>query len=160
MNLPIPGRPRRLALILLTSLALSACGTLADLGDRVILQPLGQVARAVGLAGDTVDVCTRTASLVNPATLEPGVGSTGAPAGVVVGNPGGIGGTGNVAQRPGVGGTGQVVHLEVGDGGLVQLAHHVLGDARVGGAHPVRHEASRAKGAEQPGFAERNDQFF
>lgn len=132
MNLPKPGRSRRLTLTLLASLTLSACGTLSDLGDRAVLQPLGQVARAMGLSGDTADVCTRTASLVNPATLAPGVGGTGAPAGAVAGDPGGIGGTGSVAQRPGIGGTGQVAQRP-GIGGTGQVAEVGLGGTGIVG---------------------------
>lgn len=112
MNLQPLGRLQLLAVVLVAGLALSACGTLTDLGDRVVLQPLGQVARAAGLTGDTTDACTRSASLENPATLAqaqaPGLGGHGAPASAVAGDPGGIGGTGQVAQRPGIGGTGQV----------------------------------------------------
>lgn len=119
MNLQPLGRPRRWAVVLVAGLALSACGTLADLGDRVVLQPLGQAARAVGLRGDTTDACTRSASLVNPATLAPGLGGTGAPEGAVAGDPGGIGGTGQVALRPGIGGTGQVAEVGLGGTGIV-----------------------------------------
>jgi hypothetical protein len=114
------GRPFRWALALVAVFALSACGTLADLGDRAVLQPLGQVARAVGLGtGNATDACTRTASLVNPATLSPGLGGTGAPATAVAAKPGGIGGTGQVAQRPGLGGTGQVADSGLGGTGIV-----------------------------------------
>ena len=120
MNLRAPGRPFRWALALLAVFALSACGTLADLGDRAVLQPLGQMARAVGLGtGSATDACTRTASLVNPATLAPGLGGTGAPATSVAAKPGGIGGTGQVAQRPGIGGTGQVADSGLGGTGIV-----------------------------------------
>lgn len=95
------------------SLLLSGCASLADLGERVVLQPLGQVARAAGLAGPgqpaaTPDRCTPGASLVNPAALAPGLGGTGAPT-VVLQTPGGMGGTGDALRYPGgMGGTGQV----------------------------------------------------
>jgi hypothetical protein len=112
--------PFRWALALPAVFALSACGTLTDLGDRAVLQPLGQVARAVGLgAGSATDACTRAASPVNPATLAPGLGGTGAPATAVAAHPGGIGGTGQVAQRPGLGGTGQVADSGLGGTGIV-----------------------------------------
>jgi hypothetical protein len=114
------GSPFRWALALVAVFALSACGTLADLGDRAVLQPLGQVVRAVGLGtGNAADACTRTASQVNPATLAPGLGGTGAPATAVAAKPGGIGGTGQVAQRPGIGGTGQVADSGLGGTGIV-----------------------------------------
>jgi hypothetical protein len=132
MNLQPLGRPQLWAVVLVAGLALSACGTLADLGDRVVLQPLGQVARAVGLTGDTTDACTRSASLVNPATLAPGLGGTGAPASAVAGDPGGIGGTGQVAQRPGIGGTGQVAQRP-GIGGTGQVAELGLGGTGIVG---------------------------
>lgn len=110
----------RVAALLLATLALTACsslGVLGDLGDRVVVQPLAQVARAVGLYGAD-DFCARSASLVNPATPVPGLGGTGAPA-VVAAVPGGIGGTGQPAQRPGLGGTGQVAGHGVGGTGIV-----------------------------------------
>ena len=112
---------------LAASLLVSGCASLGDLGDRVVLQPLGQVARAAGLGGlgmgqptATPDRCTPNASPVNPAALSPGLGGTGAPAlalqtpggmggtGGALRNPGGMGGTGQVAQSPGLGGTGIV----------------------------------------------------
>jgi len=124
---------RRLArwvVALAASLLVSGCASLGNLGDRVVLRPLGQVARAAGLGGlgmgqptATPDRCTSNASLVNPAALAPGLGGTGAPAlalqtpggmggtGGALRNPGGIGGiggTGQVAQSPGLGGTGIV----------------------------------------------------
>lgn len=121
---------RRLAhwvVALAASLLVSGCASLGDLGDRVVLQPLGQVARAAGLGGlgmaqptATPDRCTPNASPVNPAALAPGLGGTGAPAlalqmpggmggtGGALRNPGGMGGTGQVAQSPGLGGTGIV----------------------------------------------------
>jgi len=121
---------RRLAhwvVALAASLLVSGCASLGDLGDRVVLQPLGQVARAAGLGGlgmdqptATPDRCTPNASPVNPAALAPGLGGTGAPAlalqtpggmggtGAALRNPGGMGGTGQVAQSPGLGGTGIV----------------------------------------------------
>lgn len=119
---------RRMAqwvVVLGASLLLSGCASLADLGDRVMLQPLGQVARAAGLGGlgvgqpgATPDRCTPNASLVNPAAQAPGLGGTGAvalqtPGGIggtggALRYPGGVGGTGQVAQSPGLGGTGIV----------------------------------------------------
>lgn len=119
--------PGRWAAALLMALGLSGCGTLADLGalgalgDRVVLQPLGQMARAVGLgAAAPTDVCTRTASLLNPAAQAPGIGGTGAPVASATPDPGGIGGTGQTAlQRPGLGGTGQVAEGGLGGTGIV-----------------------------------------
>lgn len=115
---------RRWAAALLAALGLSGCGTLADLGtlgDRVVLQPLGQVARAVGLGtAAPIDACTRTASLLNPAAQAPGLGGTGAPVAGATPDPGGIGGTGQTAlQRPGLGGTGQVAEGGLGGTGIV-----------------------------------------
>ena len=93
---------------------------MASLADRVVLQPLGQVVRAVGVgSGHAGDACTRMASQVNPAPLAPGLGGTGAPASSVAANPGGLGGTGQVAQRPGLGGTGQVAEGGLGGTGIV-----------------------------------------
>lgn len=119
---------RRMAqwvVVLGASLLLLGCASLADLGDRVVLHPLGQVARAAGLGGlgvgqpgATPDRCTPNASLVNPAAQAPGLGGTGAvalqtPGGIggtggALRYPGGVGGTGQVAQSPGLGGTGIV----------------------------------------------------
>jgi hypothetical protein len=112
--------PIRWVFPLLAVLVLSACGSLAGLADRIVLQPAGQVARALGLGSDpAADACTRMASQVNPATLAPGLGGTGAPASSAAANPGGIGGTGQVAQRPGLGGTGQVAEGGLGGTGIV-----------------------------------------
>lgn len=62
------------------------------------------------------DLCTRAGSLTNPhASVAPGLGGTGA-AVARSADPGGIGGTGVVAQLPGLGGTGAVA-LEGGLGG-------------------------------------------
>jgi hypothetical protein len=62
------------------------------------------------------DLCTRAGSLTNPyASVAPGLGGTGAPVPRSA-DPGGIGGTGQVAQRPGLGGTGAVA-MEGGLGG-------------------------------------------
>ena len=105
---------------LLAVFALSACGTMGGLGNRAVQQPLGLVERGVGLgAGSATDTCTRTASLVNPAALAPGLGGTGAPAAAVATKPGGIGGTGQAALRPGLGGTGQVADSGLGGTGIV-----------------------------------------
>lgn len=127
----------RVAALLLATLALTACsslGVLGDLGDRVVVQPLAQVARAVGLYGAD-DFCARSASLVNPATPVPGLGGTGAPA-VVAAVPGGIGGTGQPAQRPGLGGTGQVAAAP-GLGGTGQVAAPGLGGTGQVAGHGV-----------------------
>lgn len=85
----------RWLLAALSLLALGGCGTLADVGawgDRTLLQPMGQVFRAVGL--DTTpaaaDTCTRS-------TPEPGA----------------------VARAPGLGGTGQVADNGLGGTGIV-----------------------------------------
>ena len=83
--------PVRLALWLGVVLALSACGQAPKAGSRATLSP--------GAAA------CRVASLTNPLSLVPGLGGTGAP--VVRGpDPGGIGGTGQVATGGGLGGTG------------------------------------------------------
>jgi len=120
--LPLRGHLRlhRWVMTIVLGLGLSACGTLAELGDRAVLRPLGQAAQALGVgSGGNADVCTRTASLVNPATLAPGLGGTGAPQAVAPRDPGGIGGTGQVALRPGLGGTGQVAESGLGGTGIV-----------------------------------------
>lgn len=96
-------------------LGLSGCASVADLGDRVLLRPLGQVAQAVGLGGTAsgAELCERHASPVNPMAAAPGLGGTGAPALAQHAQlPGGMGGTGSpvpaVAMEGGLGGTGIV----------------------------------------------------
>jgi hypothetical protein len=91
---------RQRAAILVASWGLAACGTLADLAAP----------RA------DLDTCTRTASAVNPATLAPGLGGTGAPAIAAAREPGGMGGTGQVAEG-GLGGTG-IVGVVTGFGSI------------------------------------------
>ena len=125
----------RWLLAALSLLALGGCGTLADVGawgDRTLLQPMGQVFRAVGL--DTTpaaaDTCTRSTPAPGAVARAPGLGGTGAPGatpdpggmggtGQVALQPPGIGGTGQVAQRPGLGGTGQVADNGLGGTGIV-----------------------------------------
>lgn len=102
-------------------LGLSGCASVAELGDRVLLRPLGQVAQAVGLGGAAsgAELCERHASPVNPMAAAPGLGGTGAPASVQQAQlPGGMGGTGQVAQRPGLGGTGSPDPAVAVEGGL------------------------------------------
>jgi hypothetical protein len=94
------GSWHRRVLMLLVGLALSACGTRADLN--------------ASRAG--ADVCARAASPVNPATLAPGLGGTGAPAVARARDPGGLGGTGQVAEG-GLGGTG-IVGVVTGFGSI------------------------------------------
>lgn len=94
------GRWHRRVFMLLVGLALSACGTRADLN--------------ASRAG--ADVCARAASPVNPATLAPGLGGTGAPAVAGARDPGGLGGTGQVAEG-GLGGTG-IVGVVTGFGSI------------------------------------------
>lgn len=98
-GLLLPGWRLRIA-ILLASLGLSACGTLADLNA-----PRGGA-----------DVCALAASPVNPATSAPGLGGTGAPALAGARDPGGLGGTGQVAEG-GLGGTG-IVGVVTGFGSI------------------------------------------
>ena len=120
----------------LAVLALAGCGTLAEVGawgDRKLLQPLGQVARSVGLGSPSnVERCTR--STPDPAVVAqaPGIGGTGAPDAGATPDPGGMGGTGQVAQRPGIGGTGQVAQRP-GIGGTGQVADNGLGGTGIVG---------------------------
>lgn len=102
-------------------LGLSGCASMAELGDRVLLRPLGQVAQAVGLGGAAsgAELCERHASPVNPMAAAPGLGGTGAPSPAQHAQvPGGMGGTGQVAQRPGLGGTGRPDPAVAMEGGL------------------------------------------
>lgn len=127
--------PRWLATALAV-LALGGCGSLAEVGawgDRTLLQPIGQAARAVGLAGPAAaETCTRSTPAPDTRARAPGMGGTGAP-GAVTADPGGIGGTGQVAQQPpGVGGTGQVAQRP-GIGGTGQLAGNGLGGTGIVG---------------------------
>ena len=102
MNRLWPTRWYQRMCILLVVLVLgrSACGTQADLN--------------ASRAG--ADVCARAASSVNPATLAPGLGGTGAPTVAGARDPGGIGGTGQVAEG-GLGGTG-IVGVVTGFGSI------------------------------------------
>lgn len=120
----------------LCALALSGCGSLAEVGawgDRALLQPIGQAARAVGLARPSdAHACTRSTPATNTLAGGPGIGGTGAPA-ATTSDPGGIGGTGQVAQQPpGIGGTGQVA-LRPGIGGTGQVADNGLGGTGIVG---------------------------
>lgn len=121
----------------LAALALGGCGTLAEVGawgDRTLLRPIGQAARAVGLARPpAADACTRSTPAPDTLARAPGIGGTGAPGGAVTPDPGGIGGTGQVAQQPtGIGGTGQVAQRP-GLGGTGQVADNGLGGTGIVG---------------------------
>lgn len=123
--------PRFLPALLCASgllLGLSGCASVADVGERWLVRPVGQAAQAVGLsrsasppAASGAELCARHASPVNPMAAAPGgLGGTGAPR-LEPGHaklPGGMGGTGQVAQRPGLGGTGSPAAAVASEGGL------------------------------------------
>lgn len=93
---------------LAASLLLAGCASFMNWSDRAVIQPFGQVVRHLtGTPGGADDACARSASPGQPLSAAPGLGGTGAPS-VQSLDPGGIGGTGQVAQRPGLGGTGAV----------------------------------------------------
>lgn len=107
---------RRWLVSAMAVLGLGACGTVSEMGawgERTVLQPLGQVARSIGL-GTTAETDSCARGAIQASSGAPGLGGTGAPS--VQARPGGMGGTGQVAEG-GLGGTG-IVGVVTGFGSI------------------------------------------